>query len=247
MYSGPTDRRAKENALLRTVIATAVDGILAIDRQGLIRLFNPAAERLFGYKACEIVEHDVHVLMPGAGANALDDWFERSDDCEDSNGGGIRRAASGRRKDGSTFPIELTIGEIPAPAQWAFVGVIRDMSTERRRARELAAVIDTAVDGIVIIGRTGIINVFNPAAERLFGYTANEAIGRNVSLLMPAPYQAEHDRYLKNYHQTGRPKIIGIGREVQGQRKDGSTFPMELAVGEVVDARSLPSSASSVT
>lgn len=97
----------------------------------------------------------------------------------------------------------------------------------------LRAVIDSAIDGIITIDDRGIIETFNPAAAQLFGYSQQEVIGQNVSVLMPQPYHREHDRYIENYHRTNQPKIIGIGREVKGKKKDGTIFPLRLAVGEV--------------
>ena len=96
----------------------------------------------------------------------------------------------------------------------------------------LRAILETAVEGIITIDERGLVESINPAAARLFGYRPSEVIGQNVKRLMPAPYQAEHDGYLSNYRRTGRAKIIGIGREVLGRRKDGSSFPMELSVTE---------------
>jgi two-component system sensor kinase FixL len=96
----------------------------------------------------------------------------------------------------------------------------------------LKSIVETAVDGIVTIDERGVIETVNPAAEILFGHTATELVGRNVSILMPNPYRSEHDEYLARYLATGKQHIIGSGREVTGQRKDGTTFPMRLSVGE---------------
>jgi len=98
----------------------------------------------------------------------------------------------------------------------------------------LTAIFNAAIDGIVTINRQGMIQTLNPAAARLFGYEPEEVIGRNVHMLMPAPYKQSHDQYINNYLETGRRKIIGIGREVEGIRKDGTIFPIRLAVSEVV-------------
>ncbi len=97
---------------------------------------------------------------------------------------------------------------------------------------ELQAIVDTAVDGIITIDDRGMIEAFNPAAEKLFGYRKADIVGKPVSTLMPDPYRTEHDGYMHHYLQTGEKRIIGIGREVIGRRRNGSTFPMFLSVGE---------------
>ena len=97
---------------------------------------------------------------------------------------------------------------------------------------QIRAIVENVVDGIVTIDEKGIIELFNPTAERIFGYSAEEVIGKNISMLMPQPYQSEHDGYIQSYQETGDAKIIGLKREVWGLRKDRSVFPMELAVNE---------------
>jgi two-component system sensor kinase FixL len=101
------------------------------------------------------------------------------------------------------------------------------------REAHLKSILETVPDAMVVIDDVGTMQSFSQTAQRLFGYSAEEAIGRNVSMLMPTPYREAHDHYLNRYLETGERKIIGIGRVVVGQRADGSTFPMELAVGEM--------------
>ena len=103
---------------------------------------------------------------------------------------------------------------------------------ETHHGIRLQAVLDTAVDGIILIDADGSILTFNPAFERLLGYRPDEVIGRNVKMLMPPIYSENHDQYLNNYKQSRVPKIIGIGREVFAQRKDGTVFPIYLSVGD---------------
>ncbi|MGD1019651.1 MAG: PAS domain S-box protein [Verrucomicrobiia bacterium] len=118
---------------------------------------------------------------------------------------------------------------------------MKKAGAERRQAEDVAqasqsllgAYVDTALDGIVTINDQAIIDSFNAAAERIFGYRADEVVGQNVRLLVPPPRDDEHDRYIRNYFRTDQRKLVGVGREIFGSRKDGSVFPMELSVGEV--------------
>ena len=96
------------------------------------------------------------------------------------------------------------------------------------------ALLEGAVDGIITLDERGIIHAFNPAAERIFGYTAEQVIGHNVEMLMPLPYNENHDEYLGHYLRTNETRIIGTIREVEGKRQDGTTLPLELSVSEIV-------------
>lgn len=235
--------QARSESHLLTVIQTAVDGVILIDARGSILMFNPACERLFGYTEAEVLGRNVRMLMPEPHRASHDGYIANYLRTGEKRIIGIGRTVKGLRKDGSTFPMDLSVGESEENGQPVFVGVIRDL-TERETqeaiasdaAAQLKAVVDTAVDGVVLSDSDGVILMVNPACERLFQYPSEDMVGRNVTMLMPEPYHREHDRYLDNYHQTGRRKIIGIGREVTGRRRDGTTFPMDLSVGEAVQA-----------
>jgi PAS domain S-box-containing protein len=229
----------QDNVQLRAVLGTAVDGIILIDAKGTVLIFNQACERIFGYGADEVVGQNVKMLMPAPFHGEHDGYLENYHRTGERKIIGIGREVVGRRKDGTTFAMDLSVGEAKHEGRPTFVGIIRDI-TERKRteqevrqtAARLRAVLDTAVDGVILIDARGVVLMFNPACERLFGYGAEEVLGHNVKMLMPDPYRNEHDGYIDNYRQTGRRKIIGIGREVVGLRKDGTTFPMDLSVGE---------------
>jgi two-component system sensor kinase FixL len=115
-----------------------------------------------------------------------------------------------------------------------FIGnrLLHESEDSRYRQAQLQSILDTVPEGMIVIDDRGVMRSFSATAERLFGWSAAEVVGRNVSILMPSPYRQEHDGYLLRYRDTGERRIIGIGRIVVGERKDGSTFPMELSVGE---------------
>jgi PAS domain S-box-containing protein len=147
--------------------------------------------------------------------------------------------AVGRMKQGD-LSVRARTGRGSSPELRELAGNFNDMASalERRQAAleaseaRFRAVVETAADGIITINARGIIESVNPEAERLFGYAREELIGQNVKMLMPAPDAERHDEYLARYLRTGEAKIIGVGREVTGRHKDGSTFAMFLSIGE---------------
>ena len=233
------DKTNSQPDALSGLMNTIVDGVITISSNGRIIDFNPACEKLFGYRAEEALGQNVKLLMPAPFRTEHDGYIENYKKSKKRKIIGIGREVVGQRKDGTTFPMELSVGEILDGETRAFVGIIRDITSRIRLEQGLRdsdaqhrAIIETAVDGIIIIDLLGTVRVFNPACVKMFGYSAEGILGQNVKMLMPSPFYDEHDSYLQNYARSGERKIIGIGRQVIGRRKNGQTFPMELSVGE---------------
>ena len=212
--------------------------IYMLDPGGHVTSWNRGAQRIKQYTATEILGHHFRKFYTEeevrTGEPEANLQIARQD-------GRFEAKAWRRRKDGSQFWANVVIEPLRNDNGLliGFAKVTSDIS-ERRRAEQVIreagermnALIETIVDGVILIDKVGKIQTFNPACQKLFGYRREEVFGQNVRMLMPQPYRDGHDSYLGNYRQTGVRKIIGIGREVVGQRKDGSTFPMLLSVGE---------------
>jgi two-component system sensor kinase FixL len=224
--------------ILAAIVESSQDAIIGKDLNGTVLTWNDGARRMYGYSAQEMVGRSVTVLMPPDRADELTAILDQV-----RHGKPVAPYDTTRvTKDGRRLDISLLVSPI-RDASGQIVGASatgRDI-TEQKRAEEAhraseakwRAVVDTAVDGIVLIDARGGIEAFNPGAERMFGYTEQELLGHNVNVLMPEPYHGEHDGYMHRYLDTGRRKIIGIGREVVGRRKNGDNFPLHLSVGEL--------------
>jgi two-component system CheB/CheR fusion protein len=234
--------RVGEVSMLAEAVARLTEGVLITDDHlewpgPRIIFVNEALCRITGYSRDELIGKTPRMLQGKRTDRETMQQMKRelaageSTICETVN----------YRKDGSTYDAELIITPLfdSEGNRKHFVSIHRDISERKKheqilldRKARLRAVVDTAVDAIITICQTGTIETFNPAAERMFGYSATEATGHNVKFLMPSPYHEEHDGYIARYLKTGEKKIIGIGREVMGRRKDGTTFPVDLAVSE---------------
>jgi two-component system sensor kinase FixL len=236
----PNSPEGRASHVLAAIFESAVDAIVVIDARGLIEAFNPAAERLFGYRETEVLGRNVNVLMPAPYHDEHDGYLARYLKTGEARIIGVGREVTGLKRDGTRFPVHLSVGEMTVGGERKFTGILHDLSERvaleaRLRSSEerWRSIVESAVDGIVVIDARGRIEAFNPAAERLFGYDESEVVGHNVNMLMPSPYHEEHDGYLARYLSTGEARIIGIGREVTGRRRDGSVFPLHLSVGEI--------------
>lgn len=224
-------------------LALLLDGveeqaIYMVDPKGQVTVWNKGAERLLGWSADQIIGQSSSLFYPADAVEAeqpamhlalareqgrlsLDDWR-------------IRR-------DRSEFLAHVSLAALTdhSGSLRGFATVVRDITDQRaaetalrRNEGHLRSILSTVPDAMIVIDEQGVILSFSAAAERLFGYSEAEVIDLNVSMLMPSPDRERHDDYLLRYLATGERHIIGIGRVVFAQRKDGSTFPMELAVGE---------------
>ncbi len=212
--------------------------IIVTHPDGTVLSWGGAAERVLGYTAHEMRERSILELAKPDEGPRLASLLARI------HGGEILENVHVELRAKSGQILELAVNGLRQDDEprnkTALLLIARDISAQRRAEIALhtseerwRSVIDSAVDAIVVIDCRGIIEVFNRSAERMFGYGEAEVLGQSINLLMPAPYRDEHDGYIVNYVRTGQKKIIGIGREVVGQRRDGATFPMHLSVGEM--------------
>ncbi|HYJ17194.1 MAG TPA: PAS domain S-box protein [Candidatus Limnocylindria bacterium] len=220
---------------LKRLIETTQDAVVSIDRRGCIVLFNAAAERVFGYRADEVVGRKVNDLMAEPYATEHDGYIARYEETGEPRAIGRIRSVEGRRKSGETFPLELSVTQVATgeSEKVHYAAFIRDISEVRRGQAWLQSLIEATQDAVLSIDRRGRIALFNPAAERIFGYTRDEVIGQKVNMLMAEPYATEHDEYIARYEKTGEARAIGRIRSVTARRKDGEPFPIELSVTEI--------------
>jgi len=208
----------------------ALDSAQAMVRhfEGAITFWSGGMERLYGFTAAEALGQSAHRLLntefPGPIEALNDELLARSE----WTGELVQRCQNGEK--------------IVVASRWslwrgdgvtAVTEVYNDHTGLIAREAHLRSILDTVPDAMIVIDEWGIMQSFSTAAERLFGYAADQVIGENIKMLMPSPYRESHDGYLERYARTGERRIIGIGRVVVGARRDGSTFPMELTVGEM--------------
>ena len=227
-----TARKREQEALthLAAIVESSDDAIIGKTLDGIIVSWNAGAERIYGYAADEVVGRSISLLVPPGRANELPQILERI-----RRGEGVEHYETVRvRKDGRQIIVSLTISPITDDVGnlLGASAIAHDITAQQRAEIQLRNLIDTTQDAVISSDRQGCIDLFNPAAERIFGYTRTEVQGRKLQLLMPEPYASEHDDYIARYERTGERRAIGRIRTVAARRKNGEVFPIELSVVE---------------
>lgn len=224
--------------VLASIVENSDDAIISKHLNGTIMSWNKGATRLFGYRRNEMIGQPIFRIIPPDRMKEEKEILRRL-----RRGERIDHYETIRlRKDGRSIEVSISVAPIRDDSG-RIVGaskIARDITRQKRmetglrnNERLMRAILDTAADAIITIDGRGIIQSVNAATEKLFGYQSTELVGENIRQLMPEPYHSEHDQYIRNYVRTGHAKIIGIGREVTARKKDGTMFPIHLAVGEV--------------
>ncbi len=237
-----SERKRNEMALrdnmARTaaIIDTVLDGVFTINQFGIVQSMNPAAEKIFGYYTGEVEGHNISMLIPSAHRGKHDQYIQAYLDGQDNGIIGAIRELNGQHKDGTIFPVELSVNTFYLSNELYITGVVRDITARKQAEQELnqhrdnlqelvalatteiKAIVQTAVNAVLTTDEHGIMHLFNPAAELIFGWKAEDAIGQNISILIPEL-------------STKKTCLIGQGREVLARKKDGTAFPAHIAVG----------------
>ena len=227
------------DTLLETLIATAADGIMVIDDRGTVQVYNGACERLFHYRPDEVVGQNVKMLMPSPYREGHDQYLDHYKKTGDARIIGIGREVSGQRKDGSTFPLYLSVGAGMWHGKRIFVGIVHDLSVLKREqaAREeqtnlLVSIVESSNDAIISRTLDGIVTSMNSAAEAMFGYTKAELIGRPISILFPPGKLAEEKAFLTTLREGQTVEHY----ETTRLRKDRTQIDVSLTVSLIYDA-----------
>ena len=219
-----------KHAIYRVAFASLPQPMALAEADGRV----VAANRLFVSLFGEVVSDDHPTMLPDLLADCIDAAPTSLVEAVSAHGQeGMPVQPISRSPDAELYAWRVSACDDIICLSGSNRSTAKETSDLRITEKRLAAILDTTVDGVITIDEAGCIQSFNVAAQRIFGYTESEVVGKNVHILMPPPYRDEHDDYIENYLRTRIPRIIGIGREVTGRRKDGSNFPMDLAVSEV--------------
>lgn len=217
----------------RQILDQARDAVVSIDAANAITYFNPAAERLWGYSAAEVLGRNVKMLVPRDLRERHDGFIAANRTTRVDKIVGTSRDVEIERKDGSRLWVGLSLSRVETAAGIGYTAFVRDVTAERNARELIRQTLEQAIDAVVMIDAHNTVTFYNRAAERLWGYPASEVVGRNVKMLVPPAMRESHDGFVNRHRTTGEDRIVGTSREVEIHRKDGTTKWGSLSLSRV--------------
>ena len=221
-------------SLTAAILESALDAIITIDSGGKIVEFNPAAECTFGYSRGEAIGKPmVDLIIPAAFRAAHARGLAKYLSTGNSRVLGKRLELTAMRQDGSEFPCELTVTRTSLANPPLFTGYLRDITERKRAEQRFQLVVESAPNGFVMIDEAGQMVLVNSQTEKMFGYNREELLGRPVEMLVPERFRKQHPQYRAGFFANPKARAMGMGRDLFGQRKDGSEFPVEIGLNPI--------------
>jgi PAS domain S-box-containing protein len=216
--------------LFRQLVDSAPDAMVVVAHDGLIRVVNRRTEELFGYGRDELLGQPIELLVPERFREVHVGNRNRFIDAPKPRPMGSNVELSGRRKDGSEFPVEISLSPVETPEGTLVASAIRDVSVRRRAEHRFRALLESAPDAMVIVDRDARIVLVNAQTERLFGYPRAELLGEPIEMLVPKRLRGVHVLHRQGYMREPKVRSMGSGLELYGVRKDSSEFPVEISL-----------------
>ena len=214
----------------RNLLESAPDAIVIVDRAGKIQLVNAQTEKLFGYLRTELLGQQVEILVPERFHSEHSGHRDKYSHSPRSREMGAGLNLQGRRKNGTEFPVEISLSPLQTSEGVLISSAIRDITDRKRAESKFRDLLESAPDAIVIVNEQGRIVLTNAQTEKLFGYSRQELLDQPVEILVPHRFHREHAGHRTNYAHSPRPRAMGAGLELYGRRKDGTEFPVEISL-----------------
>jgi PAS domain S-box-containing protein len=223
----------RANLRLRQVVEAAPTAMVMVNHTGIIEMVNTQTENIFGYSRIELLGQSIDILLPERfrhqhphhRASFFSDLSPRAM--------GSGRDLFGRRKDGSEFPVEVGLNPIETDDGVKVLSAITDISARKRMEERFRQVVEAAPNAMVMVNKSGIIEMVNNQTESIFGYSRIELLGQSIDILLPERFRHQHPHHRASFFSDLSPRAMGTGRDLFGRRKDGSEFPVEVGLNPI--------------